>query len=146
MKTPTRMLMLCLLLLAFSVRAEVQKFGDVDISYQVVTTDALPPKLARAYGIARNKDSLLLMVAMTRSDENDIPKPVAADVTAHIVNLAEPQPQWIKLRNINEGEANYHIGEFHFAAPDALRFTLTVAEPGAERPYIVDFQRTFERH
>lgn len=88
---------------------------------------------------------MLLTVAVSRLDEKNIPRPVRADVTAHTVNMIEQQRQ-IKMRNINEGEAIYYIGDFSFATPDFLRFTLNVAEPGAAKPYRIEFQRNFERY
>lgn len=145
MKTLTRMFMFCLALFSFPLYAEIQKFGAVDINYSVVTTDTLSPQVAKAYGISRSKNRLLLTVAVTRTDEKNIPRPVSADVTAQTVNMIEQQRQ-IKMRNINEGEAIYYIGDFNFASPDILRFTLNVAEPGAAKPYRIEFQRNFERY
>lgn len=145
MKTLTNKFLFCLIVLSFPAHAEIQKFGDVDVNYNVVTTDTLAPQVARAYGIQRSKNRLLLTVAVSRMDERNIPRPVSADVTAHTVNMIEQQRQ-IKMRNINEGEAIYYIGDFSFATPDFLRFTLNVAEPGAAKPWKIEFQRNYERY
>lgn len=144
MKTWTRTFLCCLLLPSLPSHAEIQKFGDVDINYNVVTTDTLAPQVARAYGIQRSKHRLLLTVAVSRMDENNIPRPVSAQVTAHTVNMIEQQRQ-IRMKTISEGEAIYYIGDLSFATPDFLRFTLNVAEPGAAKPYKIEFQRNFER-
>lgn len=145
MKTLTNKFLFCLIVLSFPAHAEIQKFGDVDVNYNVVTTDTLAPQVARAYGIQRSKNRLLLTVAVSRMDERNIPRPVSADVTAHTVNMIEQQRQ-IRMRNINEGEAIYYIGDFSFATPDFLRFTLNVAEPGAAKPWKIEFQRNYERY
>ena len=145
MKTLTNKFLFCLIVLSFPAHAEIQKFGDVDVNYNVVTTDTLAPQVARAYGIQRSKNRLLLTVAVSRMDERNIPRPVSADVTAHTVNMIEQQRQ-IRMRNINEGEAIYYIGDFSFATPDFLRFTVNVAEPGAAKPYRIEFQRNYERY
>ncbi|MFA5240762.1 MAG: DUF4426 domain-containing protein [Sulfuricella sp.] len=145
MKTLTNKFLFCLIVLSFPAHAEIQKFGDVDVNYNVVTTDTLAPQVARAYGIQRSKNRLLLTVAVSRMDERNIPRPVSADVTAHTVNMIEQQRQ-IKMRNIKEGEAIYYIGDFSFATPDFLRFTLNVAEPGAAKPWKIEFQRNYERY
>lgn len=145
MKTLTSMLLFYLIFFSLPVHAEIQKIGDVEINYNVVTTDTLSPQVAKAYGISRSKNRLLLTVAVTRMDEMNIPRTIAAEVTAHTVNMIEQQRQ-IRMRNINEGEANYYIGEFSLASPDFLRFTLNVAEPGAPRPHKIEFQRNFERN
>jgi hypothetical protein len=144
MKTLASLFLFCLIVLSLPVHAEIQKFGDVDINYNVVTTDTLAPQVAKAYGITRSKNRLLLTVAVSRMDENNIPRPVSAEVTAHTVNMIEQQRR-IRMKTINEGEAIYYIGDFSFATPDFLRFTLNVAEPGAAKPYKIEFQRNFER-
>ena len=144
MKTLASLFLFCLTGLSLPVHAEIQKFGDVDINYNVVTTDTLAPQVAKAYGITRSKNRLLLTVAVSRMDENNIPRPVSAEVTAHTVNMIEQQRR-IRMKTINEGEAIYYIGDFSFATPDFLRFTLNVAEPGAAKPYKIEFQRNFER-
>jgi hypothetical protein len=145
MKTLTIRFLFCLIALALPAHAEIQKFGDVDINYNVVTTDTLSPQVARAYGIMRSRNRLLLTVAVSRLDENNIPQPVSAEVTAQTVNMIEQQRQ-IRMRTINEGKAIYYIGDFSFATPDFLRFTLNVAEPGAAKPYRIEFQRNYERY
>ncbi|MFH1494792.1 MAG: DUF4426 domain-containing protein [Pseudomonadota bacterium] len=145
MKTLTGMFFFCLISISLPVHAEIEKFGDVDINYNVVTTDTLSPKVARAYGIARSKNRLLLTVVVTRMDEGNIPRPVSAEVTAHTVNMIQ-QERPIKMRNITEGEAIYYIGDFGFTSPGFMRFTLNVAESGVAKPYKIEFQRNFERY
>lgn len=145
MKTLTSIFLLCLISISFPARAEMQKFGDVEINYNVVTTDTLAPKVARAYGILRSKNRLLLTVVITRPDEGGLPRPVSADVTAQSVNMIQQQRP-IKMRSINEGEAIYYIGDFDFTSPDFMRFTLNIAESGAGGPYKIEFQRNFERY
>lgn len=143
MKTLTNMLLFSLLFLCAPAYAEIEKFGNVDINYNVITTDTLSPQVAKAYGIKRSKHRLLLTVAVSKPNENGLPMPIRADVTAYSVNMMA-QHRTIKMRNINEGGAVYYIGDFGFASPDSLRFTLNVSEPGAEKPHKIEFQRNFE--
>lgn len=121
-----------------------QAFGDVDINYNVVTTDTLSPKVAQAYGILRSKNRLLLTVAVSRMDENNMPRAVSAEVTAKTVNMID-QHRPIKMKTIKEGEAIYYIGDFGFTTPGFMRFTLNVAEAGAAKPHEIKFQRNFEK-
>ena len=144
MKTLTKLLLFSLVFLTAPTYAEIQKFGNVDVNYNVVTTDTLSPQVAKAYGISRSKNRLLLTVSVTRPDDKGIPRPIYAEVTAFSVNMIEQQ-QKIKMRNINEGEAVYYIGDFGFATPDFLRFTVNVTESGAGKPHKIEFQRNFEK-
>lgn len=145
MKTLSGLFLFCLTGLSFPVHADIQKFGDVEINYNVVTTDTLSPKVARAYGIVRNKHRMLLTVVVTRPDGEGVPKPLSAEVTAQSVNMIQQQRP-IRMRSINEGEAIYYIGDFGFTSPGFMRFTLNVVEAGAAAPYKIEFQRNFERY
>lgn len=143
MKILTNMLLFSLAFLAAAADAEIQKFGDLDVNYNVITTDTLAPQVAKAYGIRRSKNRLLLTVAASRTDAKGIPQPVDADVTAYTVNMIE-QHRKIKMKRIVEGEAVYSIGDFSYATPDFLRFTINVTEPGSNKPHKIEFQRNFD--
>lgn len=144
MKILTNMLLFSLAFLAVTASAEIQKFGDLDVNYNVITTDTLAPEIAKAYGIKRSKNRLLLTVAVSRPDERGVPRAVTADVTAYTINMIELHRK-IKMRRISEGEAIYYMGDFGFAAPDFLRFTINVTESGSGKPHKIEFQRNFEK-
>jgi len=143
-KISTNMLLSFLVFLSAPSYAEMQKFGDLDVNYNVITTDTLAPQVAKEYGIERSKNRLLLTVAASRLDERGYPRAVNTDVTAYTVNMIE-QHRKVKMRRISEGEAIYHIGDFGFATPDFLRFTVHVTEPGSDKPHKIEFQRNFEK-
>lgn len=145
MKNSASLILFCLMSIGLPAHAEIQAFGDVDINYNVVTTDTLSPKVAQAYGILRSKNRMLLTVAVSRMDENNMPRAVSAEVTAKTVNMID-QHRPIKMKTIKEGEAIYYIGDFGFTSPGFMRFTLNVAEAGAVKPHEIKFQRNFERH
>lgn len=142
MKTLTSTLLFCLMLFPLLARADMQKFGDVDINYSVVTADTLSPQVAKAYGISHSKNRLLLTVVATRTKKQSVPQPIRAEVSAYTVNLAG-QLRQIRMRMINEGRAVYFIGDFGYSSPETLKFTLNVTELGAATPYKVEFQREF---
>ena len=144
MKISTNMLLFFLMFLSVPSYAEMQKFGDLDVNYNVITTDTLAPQVAKVYGIERSKNRLLLTVAASRLDERGYPRAVNTDVTAYTVNMID-QYRKVKMRRISEGEAIYHIGDFGFATPDFLRFTVHVTEPGSDKPHKIEFQRNFEK-
>ncbi|GAO37440.1 hypothetical protein SCT_2865 [Sulfuricella sp. T08] len=144
MKILTNMLLFCLVFISAPSYAEIQKFGDLDVNYNVITTDTLAPQVAKTYSIERSKNRLLLTVAVSRPDERGASRAVTADVTAYAVNMIA-QHRKIEMRRISEGEAIYYIGDFPFAAPDFLRFTINIAEPGSGRPHKIEFQRNFEK-
>lgn len=125
--------------------AEIQKFGDLDVNYNVITTDTLSPQIAKAYGITRSSHRGLLTLAVSKANEFGLPKPVAASVKASTVNMIE-QHRDITIRTIREGAAIYYIGEFAFATPDFLRFTVSVVEKAGGTPFKLEFQRNYDRN
>lgn len=145
MKTLTRMLLFSLALIAVNAKAEIQKFGDLDVNYNVITTDTLAPQVAKAYGIKRSKNRLLLTVASSRLDEKGLPRTVDAEVKAYTVNMIA-QHRKINMRRISEGEAIYYVGDFGYTTPGFLRFTVNVTEPGSTKPHKIEFQRNFEKY
>lgn len=145
MKTLTPMLLFSLALVSVPASADIEKFGNVDVNYNVITTDTLSPQVAKAYGINRSKHRLMLTVAVSRANEKGLPTPIPAEVSAHYVNMMTQQ-RVIEMRSIQEGEALYYIGDFAFSVPDTLRFTLNVTQSGAENPHKIEFQRSFEKY
>lgn len=143
-KILTNMLLLSLPFLAVAAHAEVKKFGDLEVNYNVIVTDTLAPQVAKTYGIQRSKHRLLLTVAVSRPDEKGVPRAINADVTAYTLNMIEQHRQ-IKMRRISEGEAIYYVGDFGYATPDFLRFTINVTEPGSGKPHKIEFRRNFEK-
>lgn len=145
MKTLTQMLLFSLALLSVPASAEIEKFGNVDVNYNVITTDTLSPQVAKAYGIKRSKHRLMLTVAVSSPNEKGLPTPIPAKVSANYVNMMAQQ-RVLRMRSIKEDEALYYIGDFAFSVPDTLRFTLNVTESGAEKPRKIEFQRSFEKY
>lgn len=144
MKILTNILLFSLASFTVSAYAEIQKLGDLDVNYNVITTDTLAPQVAKTYGIERSKNRLLLTVSVSRPDERGVPRAVNADVTAYTVNMIE-QHRKLNMRRISEGEAIYYMGDFGFAAPDFLRFTVNIADPGSGKRHKIEFQRNFEK-
>lgn len=142
MNTFGKALLLVSLLVSVSSYGQVQNFGGVDVNYNVITTDTLAPEVAKAYGIERSKHRALLTVAVTRANPLGVPRPIPAKISAYTVNLIEQQRP-IAMHDVSEGGAVYYIGDFAFASPDVLRFTLNVDEADTGRKHRIEFERTY---
>ncbi|MGB5255709.1 MAG: DUF4426 domain-containing protein [Woeseiaceae bacterium] len=125
-------------------QAEPAGASDVDIGEHVVhfsamSTDQLPPETARAYNILRSKNRAMLNVSVIRkSDKAAVP----AKVTVKTVNLTG-QLKNVTMRQINEQEAIYYIGETAVANRETLVFDISVIPEGASRASEVRFKRQF---
>jgi len=125
-------------------QAEPAGASNVDIGEHVVhfsalSTDQLPPDIARAYNILRSKNRAMLNISVVRKSDG---VPVSAKVNVKTVNLTG-QLKNITMRQINEQEAIYYIGETAVANRETLVFDISVIPEGASRAFEVRFKREF---
>lgn len=125
--------------------AQPAEATSVDIGNHVVhfsaqTTNQLPREVARAYQIQRSPERAMLNVSVIRKSDN---APVSADVTVKTRNLTQ-QLKSVEMRQINEQDAIYYIGETKIANRETLIFEITVRPEGEEKPAeVIRFQRQF---
>lgn len=113
--------------------------GDHVVHFSAQSTDQLPPEVARAYNIVRSKNRAMLNVSVLQKDDN---VPVNAIVFVKTVNLTG-QLKNVTMRQINEQEAIYYIGETPVANRETLVFDVTVTPEGVEQPSNFRFSRQF---
>ena len=119
--------------------ATSENIGDHVVHFSAQSTDQLPPEVARAYTIVRSKNRAMLNVSVLRAADN---KPVTANVTVKTVNLTG-QLKKITMRQIDEQEAIYYIGEVAVANRETLNFDISITPDGIDAPSVVRFQRQF---
>jgi hypothetical protein len=133
---------LCLCSVAAVAHAEIsQKFGNLEIHYNALTTDELLPDVARAYKIERSKTRGLVTMSVLKKNKVGALLPVAAKLTVYATNMTQ-QLANITMREIKEGSAIYYLGEFRVVPPDTLKFTATV-EVAGEPKYDMTFDQKF---
>lgn len=113
--------------------------GDHVVHFSAQLTDELPLEVARAYNIERNPNRAMLNVAVLQEGTN---KAVTATVTVKTVNLTG-QLKNVVMRQINEQEAIYYIGETPVANQEVLIFDISILPDGVETASDVRFQRQF---
>lgn len=117
----------------------MKDIGDHTVHFSAQSTDALPPEVARAYNIVRSKNRAMLTVSVLRKSDN---ASVAADVLVKTVNLTG-QLKNVSMRQIEEQDAVYYIGETPVAHRETLIFDITVTPEGAGAPSEMRFKREF---
>jgi hypothetical protein len=125
-------------------RAEPAAASSVDIGNHIVhfsalSTDKLPPEVARTYNIVRSQNRAMLNVSIIEKGSNT---PVVASVTVKTVNLTG-QLKNVTMRMIREQAAIYYIGETPVANQETLIFDISVKPDGVEEPSDVRFKRQF---
>ncbi len=113
--------------------------GDYTVHFSAQSTDQLPPQIAQAYNIVRSKNRAMLNVSVIRKADQ---APVAAAITVKTVNLTG-QLKDVSMRQIDEQDAIYYIGETPVANRETLIFDISVQPEGAARVSDVRFKRQF---
>jgi hypothetical protein len=113
--------------------------GSHVIHFSAQSTDQLPPEIARAYNILRSKNRAMLNVSVLRKSDS---VPVTAVVKVKTVNLTG-QLKNVTMRQIDEQEAIYYIGETAVANRETLVFDISVLPDGEEQASDVRFKRQF---
>ena len=133
---------LCLCSVAAVAHAEIsQKFGNLEIHYNALTTDELQPEVARASKIERSKTRGMVTLSVLKKNKLGALTPVPAKLTVYATNLTQ-QLSNITMREIKEGTAIYYLGEFRVTPPDTLKFNATV-EVAGEPKYEMTFDQKF---
>jgi len=113
--------------------------GDHVVHFSAQSTDQLPPEVARAYNIVRSKNRAMLNVSVLSETDN---RPVTASVTVKTVNLTG-QLKNITMRQIDEQDAIYYIGEVPVANRETLIFDISIMPEGVDTASNVRFKRQF---
>jgi hypothetical protein len=142
MKTPLSLLALALFL-PFAVQAEqAQKFGDVEIHYNALSTNDLAPEVARNYKVTRSKSRGLLTISVLKKNSMGASFPVPAEVKVNAITVYN-QLVSVDMREIKEGGAIYYLGEYGIVPTESLKFNISVKPEGSAQPYSFEYQQSF---
>ena len=119
-----------------------QVFGDYELHFNAMGTNQLTPEIAREYGIVRNPNRVMLTLSILDKSTSGIGSAVSGSVAASAVNLTG-QLKNIPVREIDEGDAIYYIGETTVADAETLVFTVAVTPSDEPDPLTVRFQKQF---
>jgi hypothetical protein len=122
--------------------ATQKDFGDLEIHYNAIRSDQLTPEVARAYGIERSPNRVLLNVAMLTKTPGGAAKPVDGTVSASAHNL-NGQLKSLAMRRVQEGPAVYFIGEVGISGEEILVFNIDVEPATGGGRRTVQFKREF---
>ena len=117
-------------------------FGNFEVHFNAIRSDELPTEVARAYGIERSANRVMLNVALMRKHPNAQASPADGDVTVTAYNL-NGQLKDLKMRRISEGSSIYFIGEVSISGDEILVFDISATPLGQRAKYTVQFKREF---
>lgn len=114
-------------------------FDALRVHYSLLPTLAMNPAVARDYGVERQSDRALLVVAL-RQRVGDEEQPVTGEVGATVTDLSGKR-QTVALRPVQAGSYTDLIGVLDAYPNDRLRVELQVASPSGRGR--VRFERGF---
>ncbi|HYQ39208.1 MAG TPA: DUF4426 domain-containing protein [Pseudomonas sp.] len=111
--------------LAFPAFAErLQRFGDLEVHYNVFNSSFLQPDVAKASNLVRSKTQGVVNVVVMRAG-----KSVPAAVNGTVKNLLG-QSTPLSFQDVKEGDALYHMAQFKMTEREVLTFSLKIQEGG----------------
>jgi len=119
-----------------------QVFGDFEVHYNALRTDELTVAVARAYGIERSANRVMLNVSLLRRGADGRTTPVDGTVSASAYNL-NGQLKNLQMRRITEGDSVYFIGEVGISGTEILVFDIDATPADQPSQYSVQFKREF---
>ena len=132
-----------LILFAHGASAQyTQDFGAYRVRYSALPTDRLLPAMAKAYGIVRSPGRALVNVAVQRIASGDASSPIRATVSGMAISLGGERVALEFREIVEEGTASY-IAETPVAAPDTVRFDISVTPESEGEPFVVKFNQDF---
>ena len=123
-----RRLAILLLTLGLAVPAfaeRLQRFGDLEVHYNVFNSSFLQPDIAKASNLVRSKTLGVLNVVVLRDG-----KSVPASVSGEMKNLLG-QRKALDFQDVKEGDALYHMAQFKMTEREVLTFNLKIQAGGA---------------
>ena len=114
--------------------------GNLRAHYNLLPTLALGEAVAREYGVERDADSALLIVALRQQTASGEETTAAGEVSAEATDLAGRR-QTVVLRRASTGDYVDHVGSVRTGAHDTLRVHVVVVADGQRHEF--DFQRNF---
>jgi hypothetical protein len=119
-----------------------QSFGNLEVHYNALRTDELTPEVARAYGIERSGNRVLLNVSLLEKAADGRTAPIDGTVTANARNL-NGQLKNLEMRRVQEGSSIYFIGEIGISGNEIVVFDIDVTPSDGSGRRSVQFKREF---
>ncbi len=115
--------------------------GDYEMHFNAVRSDQLTADIARAYGIERSKNKVLLNISvLNHANKNTVS--TDANITVLARNLNN-QVKDVPLRRITEGSAIYYIGDADISGTETLVFEINALPAGSSNTITAKLTREF---
>lgn len=121
----------------------ITRVGDVTMRATVMQTSALGAGVASQYGLSRDDNTVMLLVAV-RKGADAAETALPARITATATDL-RGQRQDIVLRELRAGDLLDYVGTVQTTLPETLRFEVRIVREGGAAS-TMQFSREFYPH
>ncbi len=129
--------------LAFNAQADnSMKFGDYVVHYNAFRSDELTPDIAKAYGLTRRNNRMVLNITVQKLGKNGKTIPVKAKVQGFASNLTG-QVKNLDFKEIYDGDAIYYLAQSQVSNRETLKFDIKATPEGATITANVKFKQQF---
>ncbi len=119
------LLLTVIALLAPAFAEQLQRFGDIEAHYVVISTTSLKPEIAQQYDIVRARDRALVNVALRNTDGEAISARIAGNATNLLGQVSE-----LVFREVREDEAIYYLATLRHTDEESFRFEIEIRLAG----------------
>ncbi|MEL6870688.1 MAG: DUF4426 domain-containing protein [Pseudomonadota bacterium] len=114
-------------------------FGDYTVYFHALSTDEVPADVAKTVGVVRARNRALLNVSVQKTATTEA---VTAEVSVKTVNLTG-QLKSMTMRQVEQGDAIYYLGEVSVANRETLIFDISVTPAGESESFQVRTKRIY---
>jgi len=142
-KTLSSILFTLLISLAFNAQAEKSmKFGDYIVHYNAFRSDQLTPDIAKAYGLTRRNNRMVLNITVQKLAKDGSTTPIKAKVEGFASNLSS-QVKNLDFKEIYDGDAIYYLAQSQVSNRETLKFEIKATPEGASITANIKFKQQF---
>lgn len=141
---PSIINILALLVSLFStvaVAENAKTFGNYEIHYNAFRSDTLTPEIAKAYGLTRRNNRMVVNITVQQKN-GDVTKPVKAKISGFASNLTG-QVKELEFKEVYDGEAIYYLAQSQVSNHETLKFDITATPAGETLVAKINFKQQF---
>ena len=128
------------LLTAFAHGEQFERFGDLEVHYNVFNSTSISAAMSERYELKRGEDIAYVNVAGRRREDDGTTSAVKLALEGEVANLIG-QTRPLEFLLVEEPGAVYYILTTRFSDRETLRFRLQVTDTETGRTYPMEFQK-----
>jgi len=132
--------LLLTLLTAFAHGEQFERFGDLEVHYNVFNSTSISAAMSERYELKRGEDIAYVNVAGRRREDDGTTSAVKLALEGEVANLLG-QTRPLDFLLVEEPGAVYYILTTRFSDRETLRFRLQVTDTETGRTYPMEFQK-----